>query len=115
MIRLLPKIEQALENHLQNQFRMAIRREFDRGAIKVSDSKTRGGKIGGVAHAIFEEARKAMKLLSRVSSNQSTVSKGKAVTQRRKSRLTSGFSAPGWSRSHWATRQSGAHLPRFCR
>lgn len=62
LIRLLPKIEQALENHLQNQFRMAIRREFDRGAIKVSESKTRGGKIGGVAHAIFEEARAAMKL-----------------------------------------------------
>lgn len=62
LIRLLPKIEQALENHLQNQFRMAIRREFDRRAIKVSESKTRGGKIGGVAHAIFEEARAAMKL-----------------------------------------------------
>jgi hypothetical protein len=45
LIRLLPKIEQALENHLQNQFRMAIRREFDRGAVKVSESKSRGGKF----------------------------------------------------------------------
>lgn len=62
LLRLLPKIEQAVEGHLQSQFRQAIRREFDRGAIKVSDSRTRGGKIGAQAHAIFEEAKRAMKL-----------------------------------------------------
>ncbi len=62
LLQLLPKIEAALESHLVGQFRQAIRREFDRGAVKVSQSKTRGGKIGAAAHAIFAEARRSMKL-----------------------------------------------------
>lgn len=57
---LIPKIETALEKHIAAQFRAAIRREMDRGAIKVSEARTRGGKIGAAGHAIFEQARKAM-------------------------------------------------------
>ncbi len=62
MTALLPKIERALEAGLQKHYRAAIRREFDRAEVKVSESRTRGGKIGAVAHAIIEQARQAMKL-----------------------------------------------------
>lgn len=60
LINLLPKVEQALEAHLVDQFRAAIRREMVRGAVKVAESKTRGGKIGATAHMIFDEAKAAM-------------------------------------------------------
>jgi hypothetical protein len=62
MVQLLPKVERALESGLQKHFRAAIRREFDRAAVNVSESRTRGGKIGAVAHAIIEQARQAMAL-----------------------------------------------------
>lgn len=60
MVRLLPRIERALEGYLQDQYRQAIRREMQRGAVKVAESKTRGGKIGAVGHVIFEQAKAAM-------------------------------------------------------
>lgn len=60
LVKLLPKIEQALESHLQDQFRQAIRREMQRGAVKVAEAKTRGGKIGATGHEIFDMARAAM-------------------------------------------------------
>jgi len=62
LVNLLPKVEQALESHLVDQFRAAIRREMVRGAVKVAESKTRGGKIGATAHMIFDEAKAAMTL-----------------------------------------------------
>lgn len=62
MTALIPKIERALETGLQKHYRAAIRREFDRSAVKVSEARTRGGKIGAVAHAIIEQARQAMAL-----------------------------------------------------
>jgi hypothetical protein len=62
MVALVPRIERALEAGLQKHYRAAIRREFDRAAVNVSESRTRGGKIGAVAHAIVEQARQAMSL-----------------------------------------------------
>ncbi len=62
---LIPKIEAALEKHLATTFRLAIRREMERGAVKVSEARTRGGKIGGAGHAIFEQAKKAMTLTAK--------------------------------------------------
>lgn len=62
MTALIPKIERALEAGLQKHYRAAIRREFDRAAVNLSESRTRGGKIGAVAHAIIEQARQAMTL-----------------------------------------------------
>lgn len=62
LVKLLPKIEAALEQHLQTQYRAAIRREMQRGAVKVSEAKTRGGKIGATGHMIFDQAKSAMKL-----------------------------------------------------
>jgi len=62
MVALIPRIERALEAGLQKHYRAAIRREFDRAAVNVSESRTRGGKIGAVAHAIIEQARQAMSL-----------------------------------------------------
>lgn len=60
--KLLPKVEQALEKHTQKVLRKEIKKALKKGAVKVSDAKTRGGKSGGVAHAIFEEAQRAIKL-----------------------------------------------------
>ena len=62
MLELLPKIENALESMLQRNFRAAIRRQMKQAAFKVGDSRTRGGKIGALGHAVFEEAKAAMKL-----------------------------------------------------
>ncbi len=59
---LLPKIEQALENHLQKLFRAAIRKELAKGEAKLSEARTRGGKIGAAGHAIFDQAKAAMPL-----------------------------------------------------
>lgn len=59
---LLPKVEQAIENNLQKTLRKEIKKTLKKGAVKVSDARTRGGKIGGVAHAIFEEAQRAIKI-----------------------------------------------------
>ncbi|MES2920088.1 MAG: hypothetical protein V4819_00980 [Verrucomicrobiota bacterium] len=59
---LLPRIENALESMLQRHFRAAIRRQMKQAAFKVADSRTRGGKIGALGHAVFEEAKAAMKL-----------------------------------------------------
>lgn len=60
LVKLLPSIERALEGHLQDQFRQAIRREMQRGAVKVAEAKTRGGKIGALGHEIFDMAKAAM-------------------------------------------------------
>jgi hypothetical protein len=60
LVKLLPSIERALEGHLQDQFRQAIRREMLRGAVKVAEAKTRGGKIGALGHEIFDMAKAAM-------------------------------------------------------
>lgn len=62
LVKLLPKIEQALESSLRRNYRAAIRRQMKQAAFKVADSKTRGGKIGAIAHAVFEEAKAAIKL-----------------------------------------------------
>ena len=62
MLELLPRIENALESSLKRHFRAAIRRQMKQGAVKVAESRTRGGKIGALAHAVFEEAKAAMKL-----------------------------------------------------
>lgn len=59
---LLPKVEQAIESNLQKTLRKEIKKTLKKGAVKVSDARTRGGKIGGVAHAIFEEAQRAIKI-----------------------------------------------------
>lgn len=60
--KILPKVEQAIENNLQKTLRKEIKKALKKGAVKVSDARTRGGKIGGVAHAIFEEAQRAIKI-----------------------------------------------------
>lgn len=62
MVKLLPKIEQALESSLRRHYRAAIRRQMKQAAFKVAESRTRGGKIGAIGHAVFEEAKAAMKL-----------------------------------------------------
>lgn len=59
---LLPKVEQVIENSLQKTLRKEIKKTIKKGSVKVSDARTRGGKIGGVAHAIFEEAQRAIKI-----------------------------------------------------
>lgn len=59
---LLPRIESALERHLVGLYSAGIRRVLEKGAPKVAESKTRGGKIGAKAHAIFAEAKRAMVL-----------------------------------------------------
>jgi hypothetical protein len=62
ILKLLPKIEGALEQHLQGLYREAIRTTLKKGAVTVSDAKNRGGKIGAAGHAIFDQARAAMTL-----------------------------------------------------
>ena len=62
MLELLPKIENTLESSLKRNFRAAIRRQMKQAAFKVAESRTRGGKIGALAHSVFEEAKAAMKL-----------------------------------------------------
>lgn len=62
MTELLPKIESALESSLKKEYRAAIRKQMKQGALKLSEAKTRGGKIGALGHAVFEEAKAAMKL-----------------------------------------------------
>ncbi len=59
---LLPRIENALESSLKRHYRAAIRRQMKQAAFKVAESRTRGGKIGALGHAVFEEAKAAMKL-----------------------------------------------------
>lgn len=62
MLKLLPRIESALESSLKRHLRAAIRRQMKQAAFKVADSRTRGGKIGAIGHTVFEQAREAMKL-----------------------------------------------------
>lgn len=62
LIDLLPKVQAGLEEHLQDQYREAIGKLFEKGQVKVSDARTRGGKIGAEGHDIFDEARKAQPL-----------------------------------------------------
>lgn len=60
--KLLPRIERALESSLRRHYRAAIRRQMKQAAFNVAESRTRGGKIGAIGHAVFEEAKAAMKL-----------------------------------------------------
>jgi hypothetical protein len=60
ILSLLPKVEAALENALQKQFRDAIRKTLKKGEVKVSDAKTRGGKISPHGHDVFAMAKAAM-------------------------------------------------------
>ncbi len=62
LVSLLPKIEQALESHLQTLYRTAIRKEVAKGEAKLSDARTRGGKIGAVGHAVLDQVKVAMPL-----------------------------------------------------
>lgn len=62
MEKLLPRIERALESSLRRQYRAAIRRQIQQAAFNVAESRTRGGKIGAIGHAVFEEVKRAIKL-----------------------------------------------------
>lgn len=78
MTELLPKIEQALESSLKKEYRAAIRKQMKQGALKLSEAKTRGGKIGALGHAVFEEAKAAMKLTD----DPSTQPDGKSAAEK---------------------------------
>lgn len=62
LARRLPRIGRALEAYLQKEYRKAIRKTIEKGSPKVSEARTKGGKIGGAGHAIFFEAQAAMPL-----------------------------------------------------
>jgi len=64
MIRLLGGVEKALESHLQDLYRQAIRKTLKKGDVKVSEAKTRGGKISPHGHDVFAMAKKAMLITS---------------------------------------------------
>lgn len=59
-VELLNGVEKAVETHLQGLFRQKIRAVLKKGEIKVSEAKTRGGKISPHGHDVFEMARNAM-------------------------------------------------------
>jgi hypothetical protein len=60
MVKLLPKIEQAVETFLQKQFRQAIRRTMDKSRPQKNDSRNIRGRIGGLGHAVAKQAVAAM-------------------------------------------------------
>lgn len=62
LARRIPRIEAAIENYLARSHRKSIRKILKKGAAKVSNSRKATGKIGPAGHAIFKEARLAMKL-----------------------------------------------------
>jgi len=62
LARRIPRIEAALENYLARSHRKSIRKILKKGAAKVSNSRKATGKIGPAGHAIFKEARLAMRL-----------------------------------------------------
>lgn len=62
MAKLLPKIENALEASLVRNYRAAIRRQIKKASFNVAESRTRGGKIGALGHAVFEQVKAAIKI-----------------------------------------------------
>lgn len=62
LVKLLPKVEDALERHLQKLYRQSIRSVMDRSRPTTTKGKDKRGKIGGVGHAIARAAIDAMTL-----------------------------------------------------
>ena len=64
LLKMLPKIEGALETHLQKLYRQEIRKVIDKSQPRSNDSRNLRGKIGAVGHAIARQAVAAMTMTS---------------------------------------------------
>jgi hypothetical protein len=62
MLAMLPKVEKALEAHLQTLYRQDIRKVIDKSKPKPNASRNLRGKIGASGHAIVKQAVSAMTL-----------------------------------------------------
>ena len=60
VLKMLPKIESALETHLQKLYRSDIRKVSDKSQPRPNDSRNLRGKIGAVGHAIAKKDVSAM-------------------------------------------------------
>lgn len=60
LLKMLPKVEQALEKHTVSLLRKDIRKIIDKSKPKPNESRNRRGKIGAIGHAIVDQAIDAM-------------------------------------------------------
>jgi hypothetical protein len=60
MLAMLPKVEKALEAHLQTLYRQDIRKMMKRGAPITGENRSTSGKITPEGHDVFNQARQAM-------------------------------------------------------